>query len=105
MIIVGPRGLHELHNYLLIDLQATQSNKVTVNPIPKKYRFYSDRRTKPFIHIVGKGENSGEQHSFLFPQYFHLKEGQVLTNELPLICCLQMLSIWTSPKFCLWVKG
>ena len=51
-------------------------------------------RKKPFINIVGKGENAGNQHFFLFPQCFppiHREKPSLWQN---LFCRLQMLSIW-----------
>ena len=54
---------------------------------------------KPFEHIVGKGENAGHQHFLLFLQCFLPCQEQIL------ICCLQVLSIWTSLKFCSLVKN
>ena len=62
---------------------------------------------KPFENIAGKGENAGNRHFLLFPQCFLLCQRQKSSVELVvhLHCCLQLLSIWFSTKFCLLVKG
>ena len=43
-------------------------------------------------------ENAGYQHFHLFPQSFLHFQTQVLTFELYLICCLQILCIQKNPK-------
>ena len=48
--------------------------------------------------ILRKGENTGYQHFLLFPQCFLLYQRQKY-NFGCLICHLQMLSIWSHPKF------
>ena len=51
-------------------------------------------------NIVGKGENAGKWQ----PQCSLPNQGQFLLFETTLICCLQMLSIWMSPKLCFLVR-
>ena len=62
-------------------------------------------RRKTFENIVGKGENAGHQHFLLFPQCLLPFPNQISTFLLHLFCRLQMLSIWTSLKFCCMVKS
>ena len=47
---------------------------------------------------------AGNQHFLLFPQCFLLFPMQISIFESLLFCCLQMLWIWTSLKFCHLVK-
>ena len=61
---------------------------------------FDDLRKKPLENIEGKGENAGDQHFLLFPQCFLLFTKQISNFQSLLFCCLQMLSIWTSPKYC-----
>ena len=65
---------------------------------------------KHFENIVGKGEIvctsnfptmfSTNKQFLLFPQSLLLYQRQKLSFLLDLICRLQMLSIWSGPKFC-----
>ena len=55
---------------------------------------------KAIESIVGKGENAGKQHFLLFPQCFLPFPKHVLIFHSNLFCRLQMLSIWSSLKFC-----
>ena len=48
---------------------------------------------KPLENIVGKGENAGNQHFLLFPQYFLPIPRRISIFNLHLFCHLQMLSI------------
>ena len=59
---------------------------------------------KPFGNTVGKGENIGNQHFLLFPQYCLPFTKQISYLQSHLFCCLHMLSIWTSLNFCHLVK-
>ena len=52
----------------------------------------------PFENIVGKGENAGNQHFLLFSHCLLLYQRQKYHFSC-LICRLQMLSIWSRPKF------
>ena len=63
-------------------------------------------KKKPLENIEGKGENAGEQHFLLFPQCFlhFLNKISICKPHLDLQFGLQMLSIWTSLKFCCLVK-
>ena len=54
----------------------------------------------PLENIVGKAQNAGNQHFLLFPQCFLPFPNQISIFQLHLVCQLQMISIWTSPKFC-----
>ena len=60
-------------------------------------------RKGPFENTVGKGENAGNQH-FLFPQCFLPYQRQKSSFELHLFCPMQMLSIWSHPKYCCLLK-
>ena len=62
-------------------------------------------KKKPFENIVGKGENTGNQHFLLFPQCLLPFPKQISIFGLYLFCCLHMLRIWTSPEFCRLGKG
>ena len=62
-------------------------------------------RKKALENIVGKGENAGNQHFLLFLQCFLPFLKQISSFQFHLICCLQMLSIWTSQKFYSLVKS
>ena len=55
------------------------------------YQLSTHRRNQPFENIVGKKENAGPMKDNF----------NILSN----ICRLQMLSIWTSLKFCCLVMG
>ena len=61
---------------------------------------YNNPEKESFENIVGKGENAGNQHFLLFPQCFLPFPKQISIFQPNLICCLQMLSIWTSLKIC-----
>ena len=62
-------------------------------------------RKNAFENIVGKEENAGNQHFLLFPQYFLPYQGEISAFRSFLFCRLQMLSIWTSLKFCCMLKS
>ena len=55
--------------------------------------------------IEEKEEYAGSQHFLLFPTCFLSYPGQFLPCRSPLICRLQLLSIWTSLKYCRLVKN
>ena len=57
-------------------------------------------KKKSFENIVGKGENGSNQHFALFPQCFLPIPKGFSVFKLHLFCHLQMLSVWTSLKFC-----
>ena len=59
---------------------------------------------KPFGNIVEKGENGGNQYFLLFIQCFLPFPKQTSIFQSHLFCHLQMLSIWTSLKFCCLVE-
>ena len=60
---------------------------------------------KIFGNIVGKEENTGKQPFLLFQKCFLLYRGQAASIRQPLLYCLYMLSVSSSPKFCRLVKG
>ena len=63
-------------------------------------------KKNPLENIVGIGENDSNQHFLLFPQCFLLPISQgISVFKLYLVCRLQMLSDWTSQKFCPLVKS
>ena len=86
----GKRLILLIHNYLLFTTQS---------------RLLTTLKEKAFENIVGKGENAGNQHFLLFPQCFLPFPKQISIFQLHSICRLQMLSIWTSLKFCCVVKS
>ena len=65
---------HILHTWLLfnVELEALWSDICTSMfiPFPKRFRIFTTQRRKSFEIIVGKGENAGNQHFLLFPQFF-----------------------------------
>ena len=60
---------------------------------------------KPFENKVGRGENADNQHLLLFPQCFLPFPKQISNFQLHIFCRLQVLSIWTGPKFYHFVKS
>ena len=62
-------------------------------------------KKKDMENTVGKGENAGNQHFLLFPQCFLLYQVEKSSFQQCLLRRLQMLSIWSRPKFCRLVKG
>ena len=65
---------------------------------------FDDPEKVDFENIVGKEENTGNQHFLQFPQCFLPFPEQSSIFPSCLFCHLQMLSIWTSQKFCHLVK-
>ena len=59
---------------------------------------------KAYENIVGKGENAGNQHVLLFQQCFQPNLREKSAFELRLFYRLQILSVWSSAKFCVLVK-
>ena len=59
---------------------------------------------KLFENIVGKGKKASSQHFLHFPQCFLLYQRQKSLLKQQYNCRLQMLSIWSCPKFCHLVK-
>ena len=57
-----------------------------------------------FEHIMGKGENAGNQYFLLFPQCFLPYQRLKLSFKVLLFCCLCIFSIWTGLRFCHLVK-
>ena len=56
-------------------------------------------------NIAGKGENAGHQHFPLFSQCFLPFWKTNFNFQSHLFCPLQMLWVWTSLKFCRFVKS
>ena len=61
----------------------------------------SNIRKKEAFENMAIGENAG---FLLFPECLPTIKNKFQFYLLSLFCCLQMLSIWTSLKFCRWVK-
>ena len=61
---------------------------------------FNNPKEESFGNTVGKGENAGNQHFLLFPRCFLLYQREKSSFQQHLICHLQMLSIWSCPKFC-----
>ena len=59
----------------------------------------------PCRDFVERGENAGYQYFLLFPKCFLASHKQFSIFDQHLFCCLQMLWIWTSPKFHRFVKS
>ena len=74
--------------------------RVNFNSLSNNPNFKRPETEKPFESIVGKGENAGIKHFLLFPQCFLPFTKQLSNFQSHLLCRLQMLSIWTSIKFC-----
>ena len=88
-------------------------NSITTNKILKvtNLKVFADNKlnfVKMTIFLCDRIENTagkGHQHFLLFPQCFLSYPEQILRFGSPLICHLQMLSIWTGRKFCLLMKS
>ena len=59
---------------------------------------------KAFENIVGKEETAGHHDFLLLPQCF-LPFQKISNSESLIFCRQQILSVWTSLKFCCLVKG
>ena len=57
-------------------------------------------KKKTFKNIVGKGENAGNRHFLLFQQCLLLYQREKSSHQQYLFSRLEILSIWTSLKFC-----
>ena len=73
----------------------TLYHKITTLTTPRK---------RAFENIVGKEENAGNKHFLPFSQCFLPYQRHKSSFEQHINCRLQMLSIWTSLKFCQLVK-
>ena len=82
--------------YLLFDKGLTHSHTMTPFDASGKEAFWKH---------FGKRRNCLYKQFLLFPQYFLLYQRQKLSFLLHLICRLQIVSIWTSLKFCHLVMG
>ena len=67
---------------------------------PTQSRLLTTLKQKALENTKGKGENAGNQHFLLFQQCFPLYHTEKSSFLQCLICRLQMLSIWSRPKFC-----
>ena len=88
----------DLWGSVIIRLGFVFTNKT--EPFTTQSILLTTLRKKPSENIVGKGENAGKQHFLLFPQCFLLFTKQISNLQSLLFCCLQILSIWTSLKYC-----
>ena len=82
-----------------------KSNVASIELFTTQSRLITTCRKMPFERTVGKGENAGKQHFLLFPQCFLLYQEEKLSFLQHLICRLQMLWVWASPKFCRLLKS
>ena len=70
-----------------------------VSPIPTQWHLLTRLREKHFETIVGKGEIACTRNfSFSHNVFYSIKDRNYHFCYI-LICCLQMLSIWSGPKF------
>ena len=63
---------------------------------------FNDPGKEEFSQHYGKGENADNQHFLLFPQCFLFCQRKIAPFEPPFNFRLQMVSIWTSLKYCRW---
>ena len=63
-------------------------------------RLLTTLKQRAFENILGKGENAGNHNFLLFPQCFLPFPNQFSILHSHLFYRLQMLSIWTSVRFC-----
>ena len=82
-----------------------ESQGVKHNGFTTQSRLLTTLKKKALENTMGKGENAGNQHFLLFPQCFLLYLREKLLFYQSLIWRLQMLSVWSHPKFCCLVKG
>ena len=94
--------------YMALIFQFKCTLKVVCNSLPiwtsLEFWLLTTLYKKSFENTVGKGENAGNQHFLLFPQCFQPFPKQISIFQSHLFCRLQMISIWTSLKFCCLVK-
>ena len=83
-----------------VSLQDSKICRYWYQPFTKQSRVLMTLRKKSFENIVGKVDNSDNHHFLLFPQCFLSFPKQTAFFQSQLSCHLQMLSIWTSLKFC-----
>ena len=74
--------------------------------LPKRSRLLTTLRKNPSKNIVGKGENTGEQHFLLFPQCFLpiLKRYFNFFNHFYFVIC-KCFEFGPVSKFCRLVKS
>ena len=70
------------------------------NFLPHDSQHLTTIRRKPFVNIVGKRENARTLHFLCLPQCFLPYQRQHSSFQPHSFCHQQMLSIWTSLKFC-----
>ena len=75
-------------------------SKFSLLTLYQKSRLLTLLEKKALENIVGKGENAGNQHFLLFPQWFLLFPAQISIFESELLHHRQMFTIWTCLKFC-----
>ena len=66
---------------------------------------FNDPEKEGLESIVGKRENAGYQHCFLFLQLFLPLHGKISIFQSHLFCHLQMLLMWTNLKICQLVRS
>ena len=69
-----------------------QTNGQAKNYMPPIYWW------RPFDNIVGKGENAGNQHFFLFPQFFLSNKRQISWFDQAFLFRLESFCIWKNKK-------
>ena len=80
-------------------------SKITMlNTLPTIPTF-NDPKEEGFGKHYGKGENAGNQHFLLFPSCFILYQNEKFSFEQLFFCRLQMLSVWSNPNSCRFLKG
>ena len=65
-------------NMIFFLLEVHKDNSASIQDITLNYAIptFHDLKEKAFEKIAGKGENAGNQHFLLFPQYFQPCQGQ-----------------------------
>ena len=66
---------------------------------------FNNPNEEGFGKLCGKRRKCWYRHFLLFSQCFLLYHKEKSSFQQHLICCLQMLSIWSCPKFCRLVKS
>ena len=77
----------------------------SLKPFTALCRLVTSLAKKPFENVVGKGENAGTQHFFLFPQRFLCYSRLTAPIQSHFNCRLLILSVWTGLKFCCLGRG
>ena len=67
-----------------------------------QFRLLTTMKNKTFENIVGKGENAGNQHYLLFPQFLIPYKRQSKTFERHLLCRCKCFKIDKVHKLVVW---